>query len=439
MPCKKYREDFSMSKKTAKRIFAALLAVTVMTGAGAVVPLTGLSDLSITAGAVSETIAVGDVYQKGDTINFGEGVYIKNVSKQVSGEYTLSDMSYKSTLISTGNLEEYELPVIGYAYVGTFTSDNGSFSINLDRSSHASTAKVWVADGDGTKNNPLVFRVLDSYFNNNSTLASDTVSLGESVIVTASANGGDGVYQYAVSYKKATDTKWTTVQNYSSNKKVQITPMKAVSYDIRVSAKDGFGNEKEKTFSVTVNPAALVNESTVSADSVALGNSVTVNAAAQGGVGSCQYAVFYRKVGTDKWTSVQAYDTNSTVTVTPQKKAAYEILVKAKDKKANVAEKTLTVNVTNPLPENTSTLSADTITLGESVTVNASATGGAGSFQYAVFYKKATDTKWTTAQAYSTNPSVAVTPKKKTSYEIFVKAKDKNSTVIEKTFSVTVK
>lgn len=70
------------------------------------------------------------------------------------------------------------------------------------------------------------------------------------------------------------------------------------------------------------------------------------------------------------------------------------------------------------------------------MTVNASATGGASSYKYAVLYKKTTDTKWTWAQNYSTNSTVTVTPKKVAVYEICVRVKDAAGTIAEETFTV---
>ena len=87
---------------------------------------------------------------------------------------------------------------------------------------------------------------------------------------------------------------------------------------------------------------------------------------------------------------------------------------------------------------NNSTLSSDSINLGSTVTVNAAANGGTGTYTYGVYYKKATSTKWTTAQSYNTNTTVKIKPAAATAYDICVKVKDSNGTIEKKYFTLTV-
>ena len=87
---------------------------------------------------------------------------------------------------------------------------------------------------------------------------------------------------------------------------------------------------------------------------------------------------------------------------------------------------------------NRSTLSAEEIVLRRKITAYAAATGGAGSYTYAVLYKKKSDTNWTVSQNYSTNTSVSVKPYLATDYEICVKVKDKDGTITKKFFAVKV-
>ena len=83
-------------------------------------------------------------------------------------------------------------------------------------------------------------------------------------------------------------------------------------------------------------------------------------------------------------------------------------------------------------------MSSKTITKGKSVTVKSEASGGTGSYEYAVFYKKSTQTDWTTVQKFRTNSSVNVTPKSTGTYNICVKAKDSSGTIIKTYQNISV-
>ena len=79
--------------------------------------------------------------------------------------------------------------------------------------------------------------------------------MGEKLKVRAIARGGDGDYQYAVYYKKASSEKWVTVSSYGDKYAFYIIPQKAMAYDVRVCVKDGTGKEEVKEMSFNVTPA----------------------------------------------------------------------------------------------------------------------------------------------------------------------------------------
>ena len=100
-------------------------------------------------------------------------------------------------------------------------------------------------------------------------------------------------------------------------------------------------------------------------------------------------------------------------------------------------EHTFAADYIEPLA-NTSTVSATSITLGETVTLTGSATGGTAPYQYQMVYKKVSDTKWTTKQNFSTNASVAIKPANSTDYDVCIKVKDSTETVEKKFFTLKV-
>ena len=76
--------------------------------------------------------------------------------------------------------------------------------------------------------------------------------------------------------------------------------------------------------------------------------------------------------------------------------------------------------------------------IGNSITVICDSTGGAGTKQYEVWYKRSTATKWTKAQSSSDNTSVSITPKHTGEYTVSVKVKDEAGTAVKKRMSFTV-
>ena len=68
-----------------------------------------------------------------------------------------------------------------------------------------------------------------------------------------------------------------------------------------------------------------------------------------------------------------------------------------------------------------STLSADKVSVGETVTINAAVKGGIGSYTYGVYYKQTSQSKWTTAQDFSSNAVITFKPTAATTYDICIK------------------
>ena len=182
----------------------------------------------------------------------------------------------------------------------------------------------------------------------------------------------------------------------------------------------------------------LTNNSTISSTLISKGETVTVNAKADGGTGSYTYAVLYRKKTDKDWTVRQGYKDNDEIIVKLAKDTDYDICVKVKDSNGTVAKKFFTVKV-NPKLQNNSTISKTAIGLGETVTLRAGGTGGVGKYTYAVLYKKLTDKNWTVRQGYKDNSNIVVRLAKAADYSICVKVKDENGVIAKKFFNVSVK
>ena len=273
---------------------------------------------------------------------------------------------------------------------------------------------------------------------NNSTVSATTISLGGTVKVTAKGSGGTTPYTYQIVYKKSTQSNWTTASAYSTNTTATIKPASSGAYQICAKVKDKNGTEVKKFFDITVKADALVNNSTVSATKINLGDTITVKGAASGGAGSYKYAVFYKASSASTWTTKQDFSSTSSVSIKFTGTGTKNICVKVKDGAGTVAKKYFDITVAQGLT-NTSKLSSSTITLGSTAKAVCSATGGSGYYNYAVFYKKTSDTKWATAQNYGSNDTVTFKPAAATTYDVCMKVKDTNGTESKKYVTLTVK
>ena len=212
-------------------------------------------------------------------------------------------------------------------------------------------------------------------------------------------------------------------------------PKAATTYDISVKVKDSNGTVVKKRFKVNVVEA--LKNTTVVSKNIGLGEPIIINASATGGLGEYQYKVYYKREYNTEWVTKQRYSTNSTISIMPKAATTYDVSVKVKDSNGTVVKKRFKISVTKP--ENTSTVESENISLGESIRINCSATGGSGEYTYAVYYKRASADKWTTKQNYSANTSVSIKPAAKTTYNISVKVKDSLGNISKKYFDVTVK
>ena len=214
----------------------------------------------------------------------------------------------------------------------------------------------------------------------------------------------------------------TPMETVLMGKKGSYVQKYAQSYDIKFKA-------------ITSFPTA--NKAVLSSDSIVLGNTVTVNCAAKEGTAPYTYAVYYRKEGTSKWTTLQGYKSNSTVTFKPGAAVNYEVRVAVKDASGNIVRKDMPLSVKKPLA-NTSRLNLSAIKLGEKVKVRCFAENGETPYTFSVQYKKSGTTKWTNLAVNSTNNIFVLKPAAATSYDIRVTAKSSDGQVSKKTLTLTV-
>ncbi len=351
---------------------------------------------------------------------------LENLS-MLSSESVLTGESVTLTGAASGGVRNYKyamyarkLGAANWTTISGFTTNAAASFTPAEAGTYELCIKV--KDNNSVVENKYFTLKASSALNNTSTVSEDMITLGETLVLFGSAEGGAGSIAYQYQYKEYNDNDWTTISDYSANTVAIFKPTAAGSYTFRVNAKDSRDNVVGKEVAVTVS-GTLANTSTLSADTVMAGKSITVTGSATGGKGGYTYAYYYKQFSQKNWAKIADFSASTTAVVTPRSTGAYQVCVKVKDQSGTVVSQYFNLTVNDKL-KNTTVLSDDDIVYGENITVKASAQGGTGGYTYAVFYKKTTDTKWTTKQTFSTNATVTVTPMKAAKYDICVKAKD---------------
>lgn len=285
----------------------------------------------------------------------------------------------------------------------------------------------------------LTLKVTAAPLKNTSVAPVSIIVKGSTVTLKGKATGGTGSYQFAYLYKLSTSENWTTAKDYSTSTSVNIAPAKKGTYNVCIKVKDSAGTV-DKVYYDIESVLALSNTSRISSDKITRGSNVTVTCAGSGGSGSYQFAVYYKKSADSSYTTAQDFSTNNKVSVKPASSTKYDICVKVQDTSLRTTEKKyFTVTVYEPV-KNTSKISTTKLSLGNKLSVTASATGGSGSYQYAVYCKKNSSSSWTTVQDYSTVKTATIKPSAAVNYDVCVKINDTvMGTVVRSYFTVTVK
>ena len=179
--------------------------------------------------------------------------------------------------------------------------------------------------------------------------------IGETVTVICDAAGGKreyhSDYQYALYYKRADSTKWTTAQNYSTNDLVSFKPKHTGDYDICLKVKDKAGKIAKTYITKTIYPKFKV-KATLTANEIKLGQKVSVNQIFAGAVeGRPEFEVFYKNENQTKWTKATNYE-NGSVVIKPRHTGKYTVCVRGTyysvnpDVKPLYSKKYLTLTVT---------------------------------------------------------------------------------------------
>ena len=268
---------------------------------------------------------------------------------------------------------------------------------------------------------------------NNSTISAEKIAQGVGVTITGSASDGAAPYQFAY-VAQAPDGKWYVLKNYSSETSCKFYPRSVGKYTVQVKAKDAGDTIRIKSFTLDVTEA-LKNDSAISAEKITKGQSITITGAASHGTPSYQYA-YVVQTPKGNWCVLKNYSEATSLKWTPGSVGKYTVQVKVKDNSGIIKIKAFTLEVENALTNN-STISAESIKKGQTVTFSGAASYGTPSYQYA-YVVKTPKGNWCVLKNYSEAASHKWKPASAGTYTVQVKVKDSKDAISIKSFTLKV-
>ena len=273
---------------------------------------------------------------------------------------------------------------------------------------------------------------------NTSRINKSVISVEEAVSITGSAKGGSESFDYCYSYRKEPDGSWIDIKGYSGSKSAAFSSDEPGTYTIRIKVHDQFtGQVVQKGIKLTV-VKGFANLSTISSESIKLGNKITINGMAYGGSGSYEYSYSYKAINDINWINIKDYSDARYVSFTPKRAGEYVIRVKVHDNNYKmVSQKGINLSVSNNF-DNSSYTSVSDMSYGESLDIYAVADGGTEPYEYTYYCRRDDSTSWYKISGYSENDSITYKPKHSGKYEFLVKIKDADGKISKKAINVNV-
>ncbi len=343
-----------------------------------------------------------------------------------------------------------------YQYAAYYSLNGGSSIRIADYSetakikftpSKAGTYKIIVKVKDAagkvaSKNYEIVVSSKTYALTNTSKISASTIQLGDKLLLTAKAQGGTGFYKYAFYQRKSGDPDWKTIKTYSAEPTEYFKPSATGDYEILIKVKDSSEKIAKSTFALTVNASDKKIHLSTSFDktTVYAGEAIYAKAFASGGTGYYKYGFYYKPKTDDKWITVKAFSASNEAAFALPETGDYEVCVKVKDSNNVVIKKyyNITSRIDTLAIKNNSTVSASSTTLGSSVKMTASGTGGTGVYEYSMLYRLEGETEWSILQSFGKNTTVDFKPEVRGKYELNIKVSDSDGSQTEKYFDLTV-
>ena len=317
----------------------------------------------------------------------------------------------------------------------TFTETSGAeFTVNGSAAEFTPSAagtytfKVYAVDGKGNKSNEIS-KTLTVAKKLSVKLEADpkVVAVGTPVQLKPTVTGGFSTYSYRYTYADGTDVGGSVA-----------TPTKAGSYTVNVTVTDSAKHTATAKTTFTVLPPLTVKLTTPKT-AVCVGDNVIITASS-----SSDKSADVKYTFTDmKGLALCGFDK---ALFRPVKTGTYTVKVTAEDAAGQTATASITLKAAVMLEYETSVTvngksiaSSDTVSAGQKIEINSTASGGSGSYEYSFSFKEANDTDWFEMYSPSDIGNTAIQFDTAGVYSIKMSVRDSDGRTVTKTYTVTVK
>lgn len=268
------------------------------------------------------------------------------------------------------------------------------------------------------------------------------VNIGTTVKLTAAATGGKSPYSYEFYYYYQDETTPQTIKAYSTSKTVNFIPQQPGFYSLHVRVKDATGRVCTEDYEGSILDFEVVDHPVVKSFTANLPSGqyvetpIELTAAVVGGKTPYTYTFSYQLNG-GAVTPIESTDNKAVFT--PTLSGTYTFIVTVQDDNGSPQAKSkIEKYMVYAVPSlKTFTVAKDTIVLGSSVSLRATAEGGLKPYKYKFTYSKDGGVEQT-IRDYSTTSAIYYVPKETGTYTVKVYLQDKNGREAEQEGDKTI-
>lgn len=317
----------------------------------------------------------------------------------------------------------------GFIYRGGYSASNTFQYIPRQPGNYIITAFVKDSQNKSTSvsSNPVSI-IASNDLNPSVILSKINPSVGETLVAFANASGGKAPYTYA--YYVQQNGSFIKKTSYSNSSRFEFKIPSAGKYIVTLFVKDS--NGKTKTInSKVVNVLATATSELVLSNSVNklaanIGDTITVNSFAKGGLAPYQYAHYLSLNGT--FIAKTPYSSASSYSFKVSQSGKYQFTSFVRDASGKaISKQAQTITVSSPVTQNLSlnaVLDKASIDSGDSINILANAIGGKAPYQYSVYISH--NNNFIHKTAYSSNNRFTYRANQVGKHSVIVFVKDAN-------------
>ena len=222
------------------------------------------------------------------------------------------------------------------------------------------------------------------------------VKIGDRVVISATATGGDGNYTYSFLVHNKDTKQWVRLtKSFTESNNYTWKAISAGNREFFIEVKDGTGKvvRSEALNINTVNKLSITGEA--SSSIISVGDSIELFATATGGSGDYTYSYLVHNKDTRKWSRLtKEFVENNCHTWKATSIGNRQFFIEVKDSEGNIVRsKAINVNVVDKLSV-TASSTAPSVVSGESITISSEVTGGIGEYTYSFIVYNRSTKKW---------------------------------------------